>query len=256
MKNIRLIHDDCLRAMRKMPPVSVRGVITSPPYNLRNTSGGGFPSGTVKGKWSGDRALANGYEGHGDDLPHDEYVAWQRECISEMMRVVCDDGAIFYNHKWRVQKGLIQDRSDIVEGFPVRQIIIWQRSGGVNFNDGYFVPTYEVIYLIAKPAFKLAKGSNRHGDVWSIGQERSAQHPAPFPVELAERCVLALGCGPILDPFMGSGTTGVACKIHDMGFVGIERERKYFDVAVERINRQTGDGPLFDAAKPELRLAV
>jgi modification methylase len=67
-----------------------------------------------------------------------------------MMRLLTDDGAIFYNHKWRVQDGLLQDRNDIVSGFPVRQIIIWHRNGGINFNKGYFLPTYEVIYLIAK----------------------------------------------------------------------------------------------------------
>ncbi len=67
-------------------------------------------------------------------MPHDEYVAWQRACLSECMRVIKDDGAIFYNHKWRVQAGLLQDRSDIVAGFPVRQIIIWKRKGGINFN--------------------------------------------------------------------------------------------------------------------------
>ena len=48
------------------------------------------------------------------------------------MRVLKSDGAIFYNHKWRVQRGLLQDRSEIVDGFSVRQIIIWNRSGEIN----------------------------------------------------------------------------------------------------------------------------
>ena len=79
------------------------------------------------------------------------------------MRVLTEDGALFYNHKWRVQAGLLQDRQDILRGFPVRQIIIWRRSGGINFNPGYFLPTYEVIYLIAKPHFKLASQSQGGG---------------------------------------------------------------------------------------------
>ena len=89
-------------------------------------------------------------------MPNDEYAEWQRACISEMMRIISDDGALFYNHKWRVQGGLIQDRQDIVESFPVRQIIIWKRKGGINFNPGYFLPTYEVIYLIAKPKLAIS----------------------------------------------------------------------------------------------------
>ncbi len=66
------------------------------------------------------------------------------DCVALMakMRVLREDGAIFYNHKWRVQAGLLQDRSEIVAGFPVRQIIIWKRDGGINFNRGYFLPTY------------------------------------------------------------------------------------------------------------------
>ncbi len=73
-------------------------------------------------------------------MPHEEYVTWQHHCLSAMMRVLKEDGAILYNHKWRIQGDLIQDRHDIVDGFPVRQIIIWQRADGINFNSGYFLP--------------------------------------------------------------------------------------------------------------------
>ena len=96
-----------------------------------------------------------------------------------MMRLLRHDGAIFYNHKWRVQAGLLQDRSEIVKGFPVRQIIIWKRDGGINFNPGYFLPTYEVIYLIAKAAFRLRPKANAIGDVWHIPQESRNLTPPP-----------------------------------------------------------------------------
>ena len=57
-------------------------------------------------------------------MPHSAYVGWQCRCLAEMMRLLRPGGAIFYNHKWRVQKVLLQDRQDIVAGFPVRQVII------------------------------------------------------------------------------------------------------------------------------------
>ena len=87
-------------------------------------------------------------------MPHELYVHWQRGCLLEMMRVLRDDGVIFYNHKWRVQGGEWQDRSDIVNGLtlPVRQVIIWKRAGGINFNEGYFLPNYEVISLLSQLA--------------------------------------------------------------------------------------------------------
>ena len=168
-------------------------------------------------------------------MPHVEYVEWQRRCLTAMMRVLREDGAIFYNHKWRIQGGLLQDRADVVEGFPVRQIIIWQRNGGINFNPGYFLPTYEVIYLIAKPDFKLAPKANAEGDVWRIPQESNNPHPAPFPVELAQRCIVSTTGRIILDPFMGSGTTAIAAEAARRDWIGIDISEDYCKVARERI---------------------
>ena len=151
-------------------------------------------------------------------------------------RLLRKDGAIFYNHTWRVQDGLLQDRYDIVQWFPVRQIIIWERAGGINFNPGYFLPNYEVIYLITKPSFRLAPDMNKLGCVWKITQEKGNPHPAAFPVELALRCVRAVGQGPILDPFLGSGTTAVAAEREGLDWIGIERSGEYCAMARERLN--------------------
>ena len=158
--NNSFICGDAVTEMKNIPDKSIDLVITSPPYNLKNSTGNGMKNGSC-GKWA-NAALIKGYSTYDDNMPYDNYVKWQRDCLTEMMRIINDDGAIFYNHKWRVQKGLLQDRREIIEGFPVRQIIIWKRKGGINFNPGYFLPTYEVIYLIAKPAFKLARINTPH----------------------------------------------------------------------------------------------
>jgi modification methylase len=224
---------DCLKLLQKMPAASVGVIVTSPPYNLRNSTGNGMKDGRG-GKWENAK-LIEGYADHDDAMPHDQYVKWQRECLTAMMRVLREDGAIFYNHKWRVQGGLWQDRADIVEGFPVRQIIIWKRDGGINFNAGYFLPTYEVIYLICKPDFKLAPKANAIGDVWQIPQENNNPHPAPFPVELAQRCIQATTAEIVLDPFMGSGTTAIAAEVCGRKWIGTELSSDYCKVARERI---------------------
>lgn len=195
---------DSVKLMESMPSESVDVIVTSPPYNLKNSTGNGMKDGRG-GKWS-NASLINGYSDHNDNMPHDEYVEWQRAALAEMYRLLKPTGAIFYNHKWRVQGGLLQDRSDIVAGFPVRQVIIWRRAGGINFNRGYFLPTYEVIYLIAKPEFKLAPKANAFGDVWEFNQELKNTHPAPYPLALADRCVRSTTGEIVLDPFMGSGT--------------------------------------------------
>ncbi len=231
----RIICGRCEEVMRNIPDNSVDLVVTSPPYNLKNSTGNGMKCGKG-GKWS-NAALINGYSNYNDCMPHEEYVAWQRDCLSQMYRVIKEDGAIFYNHKWRVQNGLLQDRTDIVSGFPVRQIIIWRRKGGINFNPGYFLPTYEVIYLIAKPKFKLADKANRYGDVWEFTQELNNSHPAPFPVALIDRIVSSTEAKVVLDPFMGSGTTAVVAMGLKRDYIGIEISPSYCEQAQERIEK-------------------
>lgn len=224
---------DAIEIMNSLPSKSIGLIVTSPPYNLKNSTGNGMKDGRG-GKWS-NAELINGYHTHSDDLPYDEYVKWQRNCLEAMMELLKDDGAIFYNHKWRVQGGLLQDRNEIVKGFPVRQIIIWKRKGGINFNAGYFLPTYEVIYLIAKPNFKLVPKANALTDIWEIAQERDNKHPAPFPVELPYRCISSTNHNIVLDPFMGSGSTAIAANLLKRNWIGIDISSEYCNMAEHRI---------------------
>jgi modification methylase len=231
----KIICGDTVDVLKKIPDSSIDLVVTSPPYNLKNSTGNGMKDGRG-GKWK-NAALVNGYANYNDNMPHDKYVQWQKDCLTEMYRVIKDDGAIFYNHKWRVQAGLLQNRTDIISDFPVRQIIIWKRKGGINFNPGYFLPTYEVIYLIAKPKFKLAPKANSHGDVWEFKQEMKNEHPAPFPVALIDRIITSTNAQVILDPFMGSGTTAIAALGNDRSFIGIDISPEYCEMAEKRIEK-------------------
>ncbi|MDP3988959.1 MAG: site-specific DNA-methyltransferase [bacterium] len=229
----KIICGNTIDVMKDMPDGSVDLIVTSPPYNLRNSTGNGMKDGRG-GKWA-NAALQKGYSHYDDNMPHDEYVKWQRDCLTEMFRLIPEDGAIFYNHKWRVQGGLLQDRQDIVNGFPVRQILIWRRKGGLNFNPGYFLPTYEVIYLIAKPKFRLAEKANAHGDIWEFTQDMNNPHPAPFPVDLIDRIVGSTKAKVIFDPFMGSGTTAISAINHKRNYVGIDISPEYCTMAENRI---------------------
>jgi modification methylase len=230
----KIICGDCLDVMAKMPDKCIDLVVTSPPYNLgirktfNNTE-------NWKGKWNNSKLQSTSYDVHDDYMPEDKYCAWQHSVLVESFRLLKDDGAIFYNHKWRVQKGLLQQRPSIVEGLPVRQIIIWEKAGGINFNEGYFLPTYEVIYLIAKPKFKLASKANAMGDAWKIQQAKGSWHPAPFPLEIALRCVKSSTGTTVLDPFMGSGTVALACKQLNKIYIGIDLSEDYCKKAEQDI---------------------
>ena len=218
----RIHQGDCLELMKQLPDGCVDLVFTSPPYNIRNSTGGG------RRQW-------NGYEGHSDDMPHDDYVAWQRECLAEMLRLIPETGAIFYQHCHRVQNGIMQSPLDILGGFPYRQAIIWEREGGRNHNPGYFLPTHEMIYMIAKPRFQLTDRSA--GTVWKIAQERDAWIPEIpcFPVALPRQAIRATSARVVLDPFIGSGTTAEAAVHEGRSYIGIEKSPAYCEIARRRL---------------------
>ena len=238
---------DCIEVMQGLPDECCKLIITSPPYNLRNSSGGFWHSrNDTSSRWK-NAALrsGDGYTDHDDNMPRDEYIDWQRACMAEMMRLVREDGAIFYNHKWRTQRGLHETPDAIVEGCPVRQIIIWERPGGTNFTETFFVPTYEPIYFIAKPKFRLVPDGNRFGTVWKMNPAKGNPHPAPFPVDLPKRAIASTESGLVLDPFMGSGTTAVAAERLDRPWIGIDKSTTYYEMARKRIIAEAAQAKLF-----------
>ena len=265
---ITLYCGDCREILPLLEPVDL--VLTSPPYNLGTTTGGGFvdiaklEAKKIKrleaavrghypvdarlnarggaGKWSGG-ALAKGYGVHGDAMPHEDYVAWQKQTLTALWNVLTPTGAIYYNHKARVLDGLLV--TPVEEYVPrqlrpfVRQEVIWARAGGVNFSPAFYVPTHERIVIIARRDFRLRdKAASGAGDVWYIPQAPDPEHPAPFPLTLATRAIETTPAGLVLDPFVGSGTTLLAAKLLNRRAIGIEIEEKYCHIAVKRLRQE------------------
>lgn len=221
---------DCLEGMNQLDDESVDLVVTSPPYNL-----GSMKKGSHYGKKKGELLVYGEYE---DNMEKKEYESWQRKVLLECYRVIKDTGAIFYNHKPRIMNGEFDNRYNLFP-IPLRQEIIWYRGGGINFCGTFFVPNTERIYLFAKNKFKIHVKYIGYGEVWNIRFDINVKHPASFPLELPKRCILS--CTEendiILDPFMGSGTTAVACKQLNRNFIGFEINKEYCDMANIRLNK-------------------
>lgn len=233
LKNATLHCGDCLEVMKNMPSRSVDIVFTSPPYNMGRLNGrkGVNNSGMFKGN-----KLKNGYASYGDDLEYDEYCRWQKAVLLECWRLLTDTGAIFYNHKPRVQLGLLQTPFNLNPGLPLRQIIIWDRKGGFNLTPAFFANQHEWLMVYAKPEFRLRDRSvSAIGDVWTFPPERYNPHPAPFPVDLPLQALRAVNGDVVLDCFAGSGTTGVACLAAGKKFLGIEKDKGYCEMAKRRL---------------------
>jgi site-specific DNA-methyltransferase (adenine-specific) len=223
-------------------------VVTSPPYNLGATPWkplGHWRPGVAsksggRNKWKPGANAGDGvtYGKHEDGMPWDAYVSWQRSVLSKLWHALPGTGAIFYNHKPRVIGERLWTPTELLPPeVMLRQIIVWARPGGVNYNATAFVPTHEWIMLLAKTDFRLkSRGVSGMGDVWSMTPEKN-DHPAPFPEMLPARVIEATAGGVVLDPFMGSGTSGVAALKAGRAFVGVEKDRRHFDAACARIER-------------------
>lgn len=240
---VTLYHGDCRDVLPLLEPVDL--IFTSPPYNLGVTTGGGFAApGRETGLWSGG-PLADGYAEHDDALPWAEYVAWQQDVLRLCWARLTDHGAIFYNHKTRVQAGVLSTPLELNPGLPIRQIVVWDRGSGMNFAPTHYVPTHEWIVVFAGPSFRLkSKGASGLGDVWRVPPETGNPHPAPFPVGLPGRAIESVGPATVLDPFAGSGTTLRAAKDAGVRAIGIELSERYCAMAVDRL----AQGSLFGEA--------
>jgi site-specific DNA-methyltransferase (adenine-specific) len=268
---ITIWHGDCLDVLPSLSAASVDLVFTSPPYNLGNTSGGGFPTEDTAHRWPAGKmghyspdapmqprggqgkwaragrpgGLAHGYGTHTDDMPHEAYIEWQHGVLTAAWRLLTDSGAIFYNHQPRILDGRLVSPLDYVPAALrdfVRQEIIWKRSGGINFSPSFYLPTHERIIVIARRDWRLtSKGASGVGDVWEEHQEANNDHPAPFPIGLPARAIETTAPAMTLDPFMGSGTTLRAAKDARRLAIGIEIEEQWCEAAARRMGQEAFD---------------
>lgn len=228
-----------LEILPHIADASVDLVITSPPYNVLQKSGFAKP-GNKTGKWSGGQ-LAKGYEDHSDNMDHTEYVKWQQEVLRQLWTKLTDTGAIFYNHRPTHRNKELWLPLELNPGLPLRDIIIWDRGGGINSSPSHFTPACEWIMIFAKPDWQLRDraASNRFGgNVWRFPPEHGSDHPAPFPLELPSWAIQSSAdVRTVLDPYAGSGTTLRAAS--DMGIrsIGIELSSKYVRMSAKRLEQ-------------------
>lgn len=237
--DIALYLGDCLDVLPKLPRESVDVVVTSPPYNQRIDK---FkPSGMHReSRWV--NKISAGYP---DSLPEPEYQRWQ-VAVLDAIHSICSEGAsCFYNHKLRWRQGQLLHPIDLVRmsKWDIRQEIVWARNGSCTMNARMFAPSDERIYWLRKGRHRWNQSSVSHLSVWKINSRVDDKFPCSFPTEIPIRCIEAVtNPGDLaLDPFTGSGTTGVASVKAGRRFVGIEKNPEYFAISVDRIEKAIAD---------------
>lgn len=254
--SVRLFLGDCRDVVPHLELIDC--TMTSPPYNQLD----GLPE-TGTGLWGRSAGGAGflrawGENGYADKMTEAEYVAWQNDLFATVHRVSRPTGSLFYNHqlRWRDGTCLHPVRWFEPDGWKMRAEIIWDRAGGMMFNARMFCRFDErILWYIAGESWKWNQASVGHGTIWRIAreqQQQGKQHPVAFPLEVPERCIAAATDegDVVLDPFMGSGTTGVAAVKLGRKFVGIEREQRYFDIACRRLEAELNRNPLFELPTP------
>ena len=247
MLEINKIHQgDCLKLMKELKDNSIDVIITSPPYNKIGHAKGKIRK---KSKWDMFKRCditESGYEDFNDNINEEEYQKWQISFLNECYRILKEDGSIFYNHKIRRNNNIITTPMKWILKTKLKlwQQIIWDRGGTTEFNNKYLPPRTEYIYWLTKGipnANRFNVEKKFQTDIWRFEPERrNYGHPASFPIILPSLCIKLTNKDKqlILDPFMGCGTTAVACKQLNKDFIGIELSRKYIDIANNRLSQQ------------------
>ena len=199
MSNYKLILGDCLEYMRGMEARSVDAVVTDPPY------------GVSKASWDGNIPPENiWHEIYRVLKPNGSLLVFGG--LKFMPDVMAKIGK-YLDYEWPIAWYKTNAMQFGKTGFSVLDIILWYSKGGAIAKN----KIRDVI------EFPIIPSDNDNG------------HPTPKPIKIMTKLLSLVDDGLILDPFMGSGTTGVACMMTGRNFIGCEIDPGYYAIAQRRI---------------------
>lgn len=212
-----LFNDDCLRALPDIPTETVDAVITDPPYGIAYQSA-----------WRTDKAKRHAPIAN-DGQP---FIWW----LADAFRVTRDGGALLCFCRWDVQEAFRQAIQ--WAGYSVQSQVIWDReSHGMGDLNASFAPRHDVIWFATKGRF-VFPGLRPQSVINQMRLDgNSLVHPNEKPVGLMRKLIRSVTPegGTVLDPFMGSGATGVAAIEEGYRFIGMELDPGHFRTAQSRI---------------------
>jgi modification methylase len=232
----QVINQDCLSWMKQQADSSIDTILFSPPYNKKGFRGGQRTSTKL---W--DKANID-YATYDDNMPEPDYQAWQIDIMNECYRIIKPTGSIFYQHKIRnwARKGShpMEWLSKVQAQFY--QEIVWHRKTTMALDERYLFSTTERVYWFCKDkpnVYKQQVAEEYRSDVWTIIPQRQQGHPAPFPEQLAENCILLTTQqgDTVYDPFVGSGTTLVVSERLNRTSIGTEIDSTYCQLIQDRM---------------------
>ena len=204
----RLILGDCRDVLPTLPGFDL--LLTDPPYGVGHETGWASP-------WQGQ-------------IANDATVGCRDAALALCVNV---PAYVFGSRKRPEPKG-------------TRMVLVWDKGPalGMGALDLPWKPTYEEIYVIGRGFHGSRDGAVIYCPPVQSMAKNGREHPNEKPVRLLRMLLAKAPAGMVADPFMGSGSVGVACVEEGRPFIGIEIDRRWFDVACERIARAQAQGQL------------
>ena len=237
-----LINADCLKVLPLLEAGSVGMVATDPPY------GNNYSTGHRKGIYRPHTRLIG-----------DKMTAPLLNDMADALAPLLNDMATIY---WFAAPDRLDMVLPILRRWEIVNVLCWDK-GNCTAGDleASYGKQWEAIVYARKRRHALVGGRDRDVIRVSRGDSSAYQHPTQKPVALFKYLIQRHSDSTIIDPFMGSGTTGVACIQTGRRFIGIEISSGYFRIACDRIRREWEmyqGGPLFapKADDPELFLGT
>ena len=222
---IDLRQGDCLELMKDIPDESIDLIITDPPYKIVQ---GGCTNKAVRLKGSNQEQLKKGILFNNNSMKFSEWVP-------EVYRVLKNNSHCYIMSNDRNINELLNVCKNT--GFKLLNILVWGKSK--HSPNRYYLKNCEFIIFLRKGK---AKNINKMGtkQLLLVNNVETKKHPSEKPIELMKILIenSSNENDVVLECFMGSGSTGVACLNTNRNFIGIELDEKYFEIAKERIEKE------------------
>jgi len=245
----RIYHKDCIELMKEMPEDYIDCVITSPPYNAS------YRKDSYNKK----------YIEYDDNLPEEEYLQWIRKVFRGLKKVIKPTGTIWFNFNYTQRTQTLPYKvclAAVDEGLMLKETLCWYKKNAAPItSEKQFTRTWEFIWLFAKSEdYKIYKQPSKeikgqmfykplynfidtyiHMENQYSKLKISEVHHAVYPVELVKK-ILSFSTKEgdlVYDPFIGSGTTAVACKQMNRHYIGSDITQTYVELANQRLAQET-----------------
>lgn len=240
--DINIIHGDCMEHMKNIDNESIDLIVTDPPYNIGQAN---------KRTKVGNKIISNKEAwGEWDDFDNKEFDKFMFDILKEFKRIM-KEGASLYCFTAREKNGFYNDYACNELGFTYQNTIaIIKENPLPHFTKTNWRSAFELAFYISKGKPKTFNFINQQKMVniqkYVIGNKDS-KHPTEKPLKVVDLLVQVSSNENdlVLDPFLGSGTTSIACHDLKRNFIGFELKKEYYDNAVLRLERHKSQGQLF-----------